>query len=428
MRYFAPTKFSKNIKETPEGYLLCLDISIARTGTQIYAKSELPDLEADKEGKIEVLREEKEVFRPETIASFEGKSFVIKHPDDDVSPEDWSKLTKGIMQNVHRGEGDAKDDLVCDILVTDADAIKLIKNGNMRELSCGYSAEYEQTEPGKAKQTKIIGNHVALVDEGRAGHSYKINDHKGKGKPMGVKDKIKAIFAKAQDEAMKIADEEAPLAKEETTDDKSKGYDELVKLVKDLGEKVSALSGKKPATDDAEETEETTDDSEATERSIEERIKALEEKIDKLMEMEASEQTGDDDDDTQDDNEESTDDDDFEESPASKKTGDSKSHAEILAPGLKATKGLEVKALKAAYATKDGKEVINSLTGGKTPNYKSAQEMKLLFVASAELLKERRAASLANTRRGTRDSVSQNSGPMTAEQMNDLNAKYYAGK
>jgi len=42
MRYYTTHSLSPNIEETPEGYLLCRDVPIARTGVQEYLSEEVP--------------------------------------------------------------------------------------------------------------------------------------------------------------------------------------------------------------------------------------------------------------------------------------------------------------------------------------------------------------------------------------------------
>ena len=111
--------------ETPEGYLVCVGVSIARTGEMIYGQGETP-LEVGADGKAIVQRNSEEVFRPETIASFEGKPVTITHPPDFVEPKNWAELTKGILQNIRRGTGIAENDLVADLLITDKEAISLV--------------------------------------------------------------------------------------------------------------------------------------------------------------------------------------------------------------------------------------------------------------------------------------------------------------
>ena len=148
MKYFVKARISENISETPEGFLVCIGVPIARTGIQIYGPGETPlDYQ---NGEVAIDRPEKEVFRPETLASFEGKPITVTHPEEFVNPENWKQLAVGTMQNVRRGEGDFKDSLIADLLITDRVAIELVKNG-LREVSCGYTADYEQEEPGIGK-------------------------------------------------------------------------------------------------------------------------------------------------------------------------------------------------------------------------------------------------------------------------------------
>jgi uncharacterized protein len=442
MKYYVTSKISENIHETPEGFLVCIGVPIARTGNMVYGPGETP-LDAGKDGKVSVTRDEDEVFRPETIASFEGKAVTIAHPDEFVGPDNWSDLAKGVLQNVRRGEGEQKDDLIADLLITDKLAIGLVKNG-LREVSCGYEADYIQTDEGKGKQKNIIGNHLALVDQGRAGPGYAINDHKGD-KTMNLKERIKAIFAKAQDEAMKMAEDEA--GKEDKKDDKKDdeakdagAYDELVKMVSDLGEKISAMAKPKDdasgtsvkkegeASNDDDKDDDDKDKAKDDEASMESRLKAVEQALAKLLDNKSEDDKEDGDEvDDEDMNDEDMDDDDFEEST---KTGDTASRAEILAPGIKLTKDVKAKALKAAYATKEGKTVIESLTGGKAPTFDSAEKVNILFVAASEVLKNVRSADFSKSKRTTHDNGTETDsvhagGGMTAEKMNEINAKHY---
>lgn len=430
--------------ETPEGYLVCIGVPIARTGEMVYGDGETP-IEIGDDGKVIIVRDEEEVFRPQTIASFEGKAVTIRHPNDFVNPENWSMLAKGVMQNVRRGKGEQENDLIADLLITDRMAIGLVKNG-LREVSCGYEAEYDEIEDGKGKQKNIIGNHLALVDQGRAGPSYAINDHKGQGEAkMNLKDRIKAIFAKAQDEAMKMAEDEDK-DKDPKKDDKKVGdegaYDELVQMVGDLKEMVAGMSKpkddasgsvvKKEGKADGEDEDKDKDapkkdDDKAKDEpaSMEDRLKAVEAAVTKLLEKKAGDEESEDDDMIGDEDEESEDDD-FEESTM---TGDTMSRAEILAPGIEKSKDIKVKALKAAYDTKEGKKVINSLTGDKVPTYDSAEKVDTLFIAASELLKAARTEELSKTKRTTDyNSVLGNEGAMSAEKINEINAKHYSKK
>lgn len=173
-RFYIEEKLSEHLGETPEGFLICHDVPIAKIGEQIYKADEVP-IQPNKDGLVVIKRREEEVFNPETISSFEGKPFTIDHPDEMVTPENWKDLAHGFVTNVRRGVKEKLDLLVGDIVVTTKKAIELVKNG-MREISCGYDANYEQLEKGIGIQRDIIGNHVALVMRGRAGHRCAIGD------------------------------------------------------------------------------------------------------------------------------------------------------------------------------------------------------------------------------------------------------------
>jgi hypothetical protein len=448
-KFYTPTRLSENIAETPEGYLVCIAVPIARTGWQKYGEGETP-LKVGDDGTVNVYRDPKEVFRAQTIASFQGKSITIKHPEDFVAPDNWSDLTKGTAQNVRKSDEkdeDGEECLVADLLITEKMAIQLVKNG-LREVSCGYECEYEQTGEGEGRQFNIVGNHIALVEEGRAGNSYAINDHKWEGTMTAkVLEKLRAKFgAKAIDEAMA----------EEKKDDKAKdagAYDELVKMVKDLGEKIDSMgkskdedkkeedkpkdedkSEKKDDESKDEEKEEKKDDSKDEDKekeeskddeaSMEERLKALEAAVAKLLEKGAKDE--DKKDESKDEDDDESEDDDFEDSDM---TGDSASRVEILAPGLKVKgKDFEKKALEAAYQTKEGKKVIDALTGGK-PTFDSAEKVKTLFIAASEVLKSERGNGLTGTKDSKSfDEFNHTKEIMTAEKMNELNAALWAGK
>jgi hypothetical protein len=171
---------------TKEGFLLCSGVPIARTthrdAPMLYAPGEVP-VKAGPDGIIRVERLPEDVFTPETIASFAGKPVIgvmggstTAHGTGDVNPTNWKQLAVGVVQNPRRGEGLDDDLLLADLLITDADAIAAVRSG-LREVSCGYDADYEELGPGRARQMNIIGNHVALVEHGRCGPRCSIGDH-----------------------------------------------------------------------------------------------------------------------------------------------------------------------------------------------------------------------------------------------------------
>lgn len=175
MRAYFATKLSPNISETPNGFLICKNVPIARTGEQEYLGSEL-DLQDERRDEIVVVtREESEVFSPITLASFEGTIFTDEHPSEEVTTQNVQYLQRGFVKDVRRGSGADSDKILADIIVTDPVTIGEIVNDGKREISCGYKCEYVE-QGGKIYQKNIRGNHVALVDSGRAGKDVAIKD------------------------------------------------------------------------------------------------------------------------------------------------------------------------------------------------------------------------------------------------------------
>lgn len=172
--FYVTERLSEHMYETPEGYLVCADVPVARIGEYLYKSSEVP-IEGDKDGLVKIQRDEDEVFSDTALKSFEGKPVTINHPKGFVTPENWKELSHGHLQNVHRGDGEKSDLAIADLIITTEDAIKLVRAG-LREVSCGYDAEYEQIKPGLGRQLNICGNHVALVVKGRAGGRCAIMD------------------------------------------------------------------------------------------------------------------------------------------------------------------------------------------------------------------------------------------------------------
>jgi uncharacterized protein len=180
MRFYTTEQLSGNQYLTPEGFLVCQGVVAARTGEQLYADGEVP-IDAGPDGIIRVDRPPEEVFRPETIASFNGKLVVIDHPVEgeevvDVSPDNWKNFAVGSAQNPRQGLGVQDDTMIVDFIIYDPQAIQLIQTRRHNQISCGYDAEYEQVGPGRAVQRNIIGNHFAMVEAGRCGPMCSIRD------------------------------------------------------------------------------------------------------------------------------------------------------------------------------------------------------------------------------------------------------------
>lgn len=219
--FLTTERISDNMRRTPDGFLLCLNVPIARTGPLQYTPAEMPHIPPGPGQFVTVERPEAMVFSPETLASFNGKPVVIGHPSTDsglLTPSTARMAAIGNMQNIRRGAGGDADKLLADLLITDAIAISLIESGQLREVSCGYRGIVEPTGPGRGVQTAVIGNHLALVDRGRAGAECAIKDHHPKGNSMNWFERAaQALGGRNPKELRAIADE---MSAEEKKDDK----------------------------------------------------------------------------------------------------------------------------------------------------------------------------------------------------------------
>lgn len=189
-------KLSPNMAKTPEGFLVCRNVPIARTGYQKYLESEIKD-GGSPNRIINVYRSPQEVFSPATLASFEGKPVTDEHPNEDVTPENYHKYSKGHVQNVRIGKGEDSDKILADLYITDPKLMETIHNGK-REVSAGYYADELKDRHGRICQHQIRGNHVAVVQEGRAGRSVCIRDAVNNmiGDRMNKKQKIATLIAR----------------------------------------------------------------------------------------------------------------------------------------------------------------------------------------------------------------------------------------
>ena len=275
------TTISPNQIETQEGFLICRNVPIARTGEQKYLRRDI-DPESNSNEEVTLIREEKEVFDPAAIASFEGKPVTNNHPNELLKSDDVRFFERGHAQNVRRGEGEFSDYLVADLHIHDAELIEAVKNGK-REISCGYNYVCEERD-GKFYQTNIRGNHVAVVDKARAGETVAIMDSiqpaeetAERTNKMGkigtlLKDLANAISGKTDEEIEKLTlEDEADVSEggevltteeqaevtSEVMDAPDDRIDECMRKIDALTDLVSKLI---PAEETTEETTETISD------------------------------------------------------------------------------------------------------------------------------------------------------------------------
>ena len=208
-RFLTTEKISPLKEKTPEGYLLCRDVPISRVGSFEYSAAEvgLPNIGRA----VQVRRPEEQIFNPETIASFEAKPVVIGHARF-ADPDNWREIAVGTTQNVRRGEGDKSDFLLADLLLTDRKAIEAVESGGLKEVSCGYDADTQETPQG-IEQIGIVGNHVALVVSARCS-GCKIGDGS---MTTSLKTRLRKLFRDGNEDAfneevdkLQVQDDDAP--------------------------------------------------------------------------------------------------------------------------------------------------------------------------------------------------------------------------
>ena len=408
-RTYTSEKIGKNQSVTPEGYLLCEGVPIARTGQLIYGPDETP-VEVGKDGIAKIERDAEALFHPDTLSSFEGKPVTNDHPDESLGPENFKEHVVGIVQNVRRGEGIDDDLMLADLLIHDKDAIEAVRDGK-REVSNGYDADYEQIEAGRGRQLNIMGNHVALVENGRCGSRCAIQDRSLDMKKKSVMDALlRAFKAKDAAEIEKIA-KDMETGEEEAREGSTHVHVHL------NGEKKEAKAeeGKVGAEDDGAEAEK------AEGGSVEERLARIEALLEKLFssdDEEAGEEGNegaenmDEEEAPRADNKEDNKKDDDE-----KATKDARARLEILVPGMKLpvrdTKAdpkkfrdsicaAKRRALDTAFAG-DHREVLKPLLAGIDLKKAGRSTIDALFISGSEMVKVKNNDAQTRGGASTRD-------------------------
>jgi hypothetical protein len=170
-------------KRTSDGYM-AVRAKAARTGVYDYLASEV-GAPADKfkpTDRVKVYRDEAEVFAEDSVRSFIGRPITNDHPAEPVTRDNWKQHAGGVDMAAARRKLEDGDYLAFDLVLMDGALIDAVEAGK-RELSNGYACDFDWT-PGTApdgtaydaRQTNIRGNHVAVVDRGRAGPSCAIKD------------------------------------------------------------------------------------------------------------------------------------------------------------------------------------------------------------------------------------------------------------
>lgn len=418
MRFYTVQKLGPKRSLTPEGFLLCEEVPVARTGEMLYGPGEVP-VEPGPDGLIRISRTPEEVFRDATMASCMGKDVTLHHPDDFVQPTNYASLTRGVMLNPRRGTGIADDLLVADLLIKHPDAIRAVQEEGIEEVSLGYEADYEQISPGRGVQRNIVINHVALEERGRCGPRCAIGDKEpqmAKKTPTFL-DKLRALVKDAETE---VDEEKKTGDADPDDDDDSEGDSKTADALTLLTKTIKAMDRRLAKI-------------EARDEESEEERKAREAK-------EKEGKTGDDGDLTKPETAQT-----LNQAEVDLYTGDSAasipSRAEILSPGIKlptldaatSTKDraaalckCQRKALGDAYGTEAGKAAISPFLGGAKADFERlpAALVHAAFMGASELMKAQNNGRAHDSAAKTKDFGK----ARTVADINAANRKYWADR
>lgn len=177
--FYCDRVISKNIGRTPENYLCLTDAIIGRSGWMRYRRHEIDpySTEGHPSDVIDVYRSPAELLSPLSIASALAKPVTDGHPAENVHLANHWELAAGNILNVRPGGTlpNGERTLVADILVTKPSLADKILDG-VRECSCAYSCNIEQTDQGELQQTDILYNHLAILPSGRGGREVRLQD------------------------------------------------------------------------------------------------------------------------------------------------------------------------------------------------------------------------------------------------------------
>lgn len=157
-----------------DGRMRVKDCILSTAEINPYRGQEIPgfdDLGLKPNSVYDLYRDPEELAK--AVASFEGVPLMVKHIPQ-TAEEPRKEYQCGA---VHTVTFDGKH-LRGDLLVSDGYAIELIESGELSDLSCGYRYEPDMVSGEFRGQQydgvmrNIKGNHVALVDDGRASGAH----------------------------------------------------------------------------------------------------------------------------------------------------------------------------------------------------------------------------------------------------------------
>lgn len=178
------------------GFLRVESCNISKAQVRSYLGREIPNwrefgLEPDKIYNVYCPREELK----KAVPTFNNLPLTREHIEVDVDNVPKEKIVGSLGDHASFEYPYLKNNLI----IYDKKDIDLVMSGKKKELSCGYRYTPVR-QSGEADgqhydfvMTDIIGNHVALVKQGRAGRDVMVADS-SKGILETIKEKIMAVF------------------------------------------------------------------------------------------------------------------------------------------------------------------------------------------------------------------------------------------
>ena len=234
--------------KTDEGFLRA-PASLTRSGIIEYKARELGIKDGDPDRVVKLLRKPEHVFNDSTKQSIRGISLTVSHPKG-VTPNNWERTNVGNVVGEPYRVGDM---LMGEILIGSKRGIDMVEKEGWEELSIGYSFDFKSVDaPGKDYEFETTGplivNHVAIVEQGRAGSKVRIHDQNRGSKQMNETE-ISNLISDALDKREKAEKQKAADSDETKKMIAQTVVDSLAvalpKMLEDMGMKKKKDMGKK---------------------------------------------------------------------------------------------------------------------------------------------------------------------------------------
>ena len=267
---------------TDEGYIRANAV-VTRTGIFLYNN-------ADGSLRRE-LRHPDDVWDEDSIASMELIPVTNNHPEEKiVNAKNVKRLAIGYTGETIKKDGDY---ILANVVITDQDGVDWVKNQGRKELSLGYTVDLHPEngsyngEPYDYRQKNIRYNHLAIVNQARAGGEARI--------ALDSQDTVEILTEVEQMAKRKIKiDEEEVMVEPQTADyvdrlmtdlknleDEKKRVDDEIKMIRDKLERTEAERDSykermdNPKEKDGATTSEAKMDSVSFHKAVNERVKVL---------------------------------------------------------------------------------------------------------------------------------------------------------